>query len=73
MTLAGWSCVTERVTLGLLVGANTFRNPALVAKMVTTLDHMSGGRAVLGIGGAWFQLEHEAYGFDFGSSAGGRA
>lgn len=72
MTLAGWSCVTARVSLGLLVGANTFRNPALVAKIVTTLDHMSGGRAILGIGGAWFQLEHEAYGFDFGSTAGDR-
>ena len=72
MTLAGWSCVTERVRLGLLVGANTFRNPALVAKMVTTLDHMCGGRAILGIGGAWFQLEHEAYGFDFGSTVGDR-
>jgi len=72
MTLAGWSCVTARVSLGLLVGANTFRNPALVAKIVTTLDHMSGGRAILGIGGAWFELEHEAYGFDFGSTAGDR-
>ena len=72
LTLAGWACVTERVTLGLMVGANTFRNPALVAKMVTTLDHMSGGRAILGIGGAWFKLEHDAYGLDFGSSTGER-
>jgi len=72
MTLAVWSSVTERVRLGLLVGANTFRNPALVVKIVTTLDHMSGGRAILGIGGAWFQLEHEAYRFDFGSSVGDR-
>jgi alkanesulfonate monooxygenase SsuD/methylene tetrahydromethanopterin reductase-like flavin-dependent oxidoreductase (luciferase family) len=72
LTLAGWACVTERVTLGLMVGANTFRNPALVAKMVTTLDHMSGGRAILGVGAAWFKLEHEAYGFDFGSSVGER-
>lgn len=72
MTLAGWSCVTERVRLGLLVGANPFRNPALVAKMVTTIDHISGGRAVLGIGGAWFELEHNAFGFNFGHSAGER-
>jgi alkanesulfonate monooxygenase SsuD/methylene tetrahydromethanopterin reductase-like flavin-dependent oxidoreductase (luciferase family) len=71
-TLAGWSAVTEHVNLGLLVGANTFRNPALVAKMVTTLDHVSGGRAVLGIGGAWFELEHRAFGFDFGKSVGER-
>ena len=45
-----------------MVGANTFRNPALVAKMVTTLDHISGGRAVLGIGAAWFETEHAAFG-----------
>jgi alkanesulfonate monooxygenase SsuD/methylene tetrahydromethanopterin reductase-like flavin-dependent oxidoreductase (luciferase family) len=72
MTLAGWAAVTRRVTLGLLVGANTFRNPALVVKMVTALDHISSGRAVLGLGGAWFQLEHEAFGFDFGSGTGER-
>ena len=60
LTLAGWACVTSRATLGLMVGANPFRNPALTAKMVTTLDHMSNGRAVLGIGGAWFEREHEA-------------
>jgi len=72
MTLAGWAAVTRRVTLGLLVGANTLRNPALVVKMVTALDHLSGGRAVLGLGGAWFQLEHEAFGFNFGSSTGER-
>jgi F420-dependent oxidoreductase-like protein len=72
MTLAGWAPVTRRVSLGLLVGANTFRNPALVAKTITTLDHVSGGRAVLGIGGAWFELEHIAYGIDFGKSVGER-
>ncbi len=72
MTLAGWAGVTNRVSLGLLVGANTFRNPALVVKMVTTLDHISGGRAILGLGGAWFQLEHAAFGFNFGSSTGER-
>jgi alkanesulfonate monooxygenase SsuD/methylene tetrahydromethanopterin reductase-like flavin-dependent oxidoreductase (luciferase family) len=72
MTLAGWAGVTKRATVGLMVGANTFRNPALTAKIVTTLDHMSGGRAVLGIGGAWFEREHEAYGIDFGSGFGER-
>jgi alkanesulfonate monooxygenase SsuD/methylene tetrahydromethanopterin reductase-like flavin-dependent oxidoreductase (luciferase family) len=72
LILAGWACVTSRATLGLMVGANPFRNPALTAKMVTTLDHMSGGRAVLGIGGAWFGREHEAYGLDFGSGFGER-
>jgi F420-dependent oxidoreductase-like protein len=72
LTLTGWAAVTERATLGLMVGANTFRNPALVGKMATTLDHISGGRAVLGIGGAWFQREHVAYGIDFGSGFGER-
>ena len=70
--LAGWAQVTERATLGLMVGANTFRNPGLVAKMATTLDQLSGGRAVLGIGGAWFDREHEAFGIDFGSGFGER-
>ncbi len=48
------------------VGANTFRNPSLVARLATTLDHLSGGRAILGLGGAWFELEHQAHGIDFG-------
>ncbi len=72
LTLAGMAAATDRATLGLMVGANTFRNPALTAKMATTLDHLSGGRAVLGIGGAWFETEHEAYGIDFGSGFGER-
>jgi F420-dependent oxidoreductase-like protein len=72
LTLAAWAKVTQRVTLGLMVGANTFRNPALVAKMVTTLDHISGGRAYLGIGGAWFETEHTAFGIHFGSGFGER-
>jgi F420-dependent oxidoreductase-like protein len=63
-TLAAWAAVTQRSTVGLMVGANTFRNPGLTAKLATTLDHISGGRAVLGIGGAWFEREHEAYGFE---------
>jgi F420-dependent oxidoreductase-like protein len=72
MTLAGFACATRRPTLGLMVGANTFRNPAHTAKLATTLDHMSGGRAVLGLGGAWFETEHKAYGLDFGSGFGDR-
>ncbi len=71
-TLAAWAKVTTRARLGLLVGANTFRNPALVAKMLTTLDHISGGRAVAGLGGAWFGLEHAAAGIDFGGGFGQR-
>lgn len=66
MTLAGWAAATERVRIGLMVGANTFREPALTAKLATTLDHHSGGRAYLGIGAAWFGEEHEAFGFAFG-------
>ena len=72
MILAGWAGVTENATLGLMVGANTFRNPALTAKIATTLDHMSDGRAILGIGGAWFEREHVAYGLEFGSGFGER-
>ena len=71
-TLAALAPLTERATLGLLVGANTLRNPGLTAKLVTTLDHVSGGRAILGLGAGWFRREHEAFGFDFGASMGER-
>jgi len=66
LTLAAWAQATHRVRIGLMVGANTFREPTLTAKMATTLDHISGGRAILGIGGAWFEAEHLAYGLRFG-------
>jgi F420-dependent oxidoreductase-like protein len=56
---------TSKINLGLLVGGVTYRNPALVAKTATTLDIISGGRAVLGIGAAWFEEEHKAYGYEF--------
>src|SRR5262245_39977908 len=72
MKLGGWGSDNQSATLGLLGGAHTVRNPAVVVKMVTTLDHMSGGRAILGLGGAWFETEHRAFGFDFGSSTGER-
>jgi alkanesulfonate monooxygenase SsuD/methylene tetrahydromethanopterin reductase-like flavin-dependent oxidoreductase (luciferase family) len=72
MSLGAWAKVTSRVRLGLLVGANTFRNPGLVAKMATTLDHISDGRAIVGLGGAWFEYEHTAHGIDFGTSPGKR-
>ena len=70
--LNAWARETEQTRLGLLVGANTFRNPGVVAKAVTTLDHVSDGRAILGLGGAWMELEHEANGIDFGSGVGER-
>jgi alkanesulfonate monooxygenase SsuD/methylene tetrahydromethanopterin reductase-like flavin-dependent oxidoreductase (luciferase family) len=71
-SLAAAATATQKIRLGLLVGANTFRNPGVVAKTVTTLDHASGGRAILGIGGAWFELEHTAHGIEFGSGHGER-
>jgi alkanesulfonate monooxygenase SsuD/methylene tetrahydromethanopterin reductase-like flavin-dependent oxidoreductase (luciferase family) len=67
LTITAWAQATERVRIGLMVVANTFRNPALTAKMATTLDHISGGRAILGVGAAWFETEHEAFGIDYGS------
>ena len=72
MSLAAWAQATDRIKVGLMVGANTFRNPAIVAKMVTTLDHISNGRAYLGIGAAWFETEHTAFGIPFGESPGER-
>ncbi len=67
LTITAWAQATKRVRIGLMVGANTFRQPTLTAKMATTLDHISNGRAILGIGGAWFEEEHEAFGLEFGS------
>jgi alkanesulfonate monooxygenase SsuD/methylene tetrahydromethanopterin reductase-like flavin-dependent oxidoreductase (luciferase family) len=70
--LAAIAALTSRVRLGHLVVANTFRNPGLTAKLATTLDHLSNGRAVLGLGGGWFAREHEAFGIDFGTGVGER-
>jgi F420-dependent oxidoreductase-like protein len=56
---------TERLRLGAMVTGVTYRNPAHLAKIVTTLDVISGGRAILGIGGAWYDVEHEGLGFEF--------
>ena len=76
--LEGWSVLaalaslTTKPRLGLLVAANTFRNPGLTAKLATTLDHLSNGRAILGLGGGWFEREHDAFGLDFGTSVGER-
>jgi alkanesulfonate monooxygenase SsuD/methylene tetrahydromethanopterin reductase-like flavin-dependent oxidoreductase (luciferase family) len=71
-TLAAAAASTSRARLGLLVAANTFRNPGLTAKLATTVDHISGGRAILGIGGGWFEEEHDAFGLDFGTGFGER-
>jgi F420-dependent oxidoreductase-like protein len=64
-TLAGIAARTSRIRVGALVSGVTYRNPALLAKTVTTLDVISGGRAMLGIGAAWNESEHRGYGFDF--------
>jgi alkanesulfonate monooxygenase SsuD/methylene tetrahydromethanopterin reductase-like flavin-dependent oxidoreductase (luciferase family) len=66
LVLTAWAQATQRIRIGLMVGANTFREPTLVAKMATTLDHISGGRAILGIGAAWFEEEHTGFGLRFG-------
>ena len=65
--LGGLATATDRVQLGTLVTGNTYRNPTLLAKAITTLDVMSQGRAVLGIGTGWFELEHDQLGFEFGT------
>src|SRR2546423_3270355 len=56
---------TQRVRLGTLVTGVTYRNPGLLAKIITTLDVITSGRAILGIGAAWYDVEHEGLGFDF--------
>jgi len=69
--LEGWSVLaalareTKQVRLSTLVSGVTYRNPALLAKTATTLDVISGGRALFGLGAAWFEGEHRAFGFDF--------
>ncbi|MGD8485438.1 MAG: LLM class flavin-dependent oxidoreductase [Chloroflexota bacterium] len=70
--MAAVAAHTRRATVGHLVTANTFRNPALVAKMITTIDHISNGRAVLGIGAAWMEPEHTGFGIEFGDRPGTR-
>ena len=63
--LGALATATERVQLGTLVTGNTYRNPTLLAKAITTLDVISAGRAILGIGTGWFELEHDSLGYDF--------
>ena len=65
--LGALASATEKIQLSTLVTGNTYRNPTLLAKAVTTLDVVSGGRAILGIGAGWFELEHQQLGFEFGT------
>ena len=65
--LSALATATSRIQLSALVTGNTYRNPPMLAKTVTTLDVVSGGRAVLGIGAGWYELEHKAFGWDFGT------
>lgn len=65
--LAGWATATERVKIGSLVHGVTYRNPAVLVKTITALDHLSNGRAIMGIGAAWMEPEHLAYGIKLGT------
>jgi alkanesulfonate monooxygenase SsuD/methylene tetrahydromethanopterin reductase-like flavin-dependent oxidoreductase (luciferase family) len=64
-TLAGLAAITETIRLGTLVSPATFRRVSILAKLVTTVDHISNGRAELGLGAGWYESEHHAYGLDF--------
>src|SRR5512142_1720660 len=65
--LAGWGVLTERIRIGSLVHGITYRHPAVLAHTITALDHLTNGRAVMGIGAAWMEPEHRAFGITLGT------
>jgi alkanesulfonate monooxygenase SsuD/methylene tetrahydromethanopterin reductase-like flavin-dependent oxidoreductase (luciferase family) len=65
--LFGWAARTRQARMGCLVSGAGYRNPGLLVKMATALDHATGGRAALGLGGGWFEPEHQAFGWPFPS------